>query len=108
MATDSEVLSGIAEEAFDLDLNNDEIATLRKYAAIAKAIEAGTWKLVPVEPVAEMLHPIARSEWPEDWEAGKALQRLRGTDVVYPKTEIECAVGQYQRCIAAAPQFQEE
>lgn len=63
------------------------------------------WKLVPIEPTAEMLRPIARSKWPEDMEAGKRLQRLRGPDVVFYKTETECAVGQYERMLAAAPEY---
>lgn len=63
------------------------------------------WKLVPVEPTAEMLRPIRRSKYPEDWEAGKRLQRLRGSDVVCFNTETECAVGQYERMLAAAPDY---
>lgn len=61
------------------------------------------WRLVPVEPTAEMIEALAASFWPADWEAGKRLQRLRGTKVVFPKTEIEMAVGKYERVLAAAP-----
>jgi len=61
------------------------------------------WQLVPKEPTAEMIEALAASFWPADWEAGKRLQRLRGTKVVFPKTEIEMAVGKYERMIAAAP-----
>lgn len=61
------------------------------------------WQLVPKEPTAEMIEALAASFWPADWEAGKRLQRLRGTKVVFPKTEIEMAVGKYERMLAAAP-----
>lgn len=61
------------------------------------------WQLVPKEPTAEMIEALAASFWPADWEAGKRLQRLRGTKVVFPKTEIEMAVGKYERVLAAAP-----
>ena len=60
--------------------------------------------VVPVEPTAEMLSCIAFGKWPEDSQAGKELQRKRGCDVVFPKSEIEMAVGQYQRMLAASPQ----
>jgi hypothetical protein len=63
------------------------------------------WKLVPIEPTAEMLVPIAQHEWPADWEAGKHLQRLRGAAVVLTHCETECAVGQYARMLAAAPEY---
>lgn len=63
------------------------------------------WKLVPIEPTAEMLAPIAHSRWPDDWDAGKHLQRLRGVAVVLSKCEVECAVGQYARMLAATPEY---
>lgn len=62
------------------------------------------YKLVPVEPTAEMLAELAAEVYPDDSNAGKALQRLRGCDVVFPKFEVEAAVGKYQRMLAAAPQ----
>lgn len=61
------------------------------------------YKLVPVEPTAEMLAELAADVYPDDNNAGKALQRLRGCDVVFPKYEVEAAVGKYQRMLAAAP-----
>jgi hypothetical protein len=61
------------------------------------------WVLVPREPTAEMLDCVAFPQWPEDSAAGKELQRKRGTNVVFPKAEIEVAVGQYQRMLSAAP-----
>lgn len=61
------------------------------------------YKLVPVEPTAEILAELAWDVYPDDNSAGKALQRLRGCDVVFPKYEVEAAVGKYQRMLAAAP-----
>lgn len=72
---------------------------------VASVVVPEGWKLVPVEPTAEMLAPIVRNKWPEDWDAGKQLQRLRGPDVVCYNTETECAVGQYARMLDAAPSF---
>lgn len=61
------------------------------------------WKLVPVEPTAEILGALALDVWPEDVDAGRRLQRLRSTNVVAPVSEIEAAVGKYARMLAAAP-----
>lgn len=61
------------------------------------------FKLVPVEPTAEMIEALAANIYPDDNQAGKRLQRLRGTGVVFPKYEIESAVGKYERMLAAAP-----
>lgn len=61
------------------------------------------FKLVPVEPTAEILAELASDVYPDDNSAGKALQRLRGCDVVFPKYEVEAAVGKYQRMLASAP-----
>ncbi|MBC3233965.1 hypothetical protein [Pseudomonas lurida] len=61
------------------------------------------FKLVPVEPTAEMLAELAADVYPDDNNAGKTLQRLRGCDVVFPKYEVEAAVGKYQRMLASAP-----
>jgi hypothetical protein len=61
------------------------------------------WKLIPVEPTAEMLENLAADIYPDDKEAGLRLQRLRGTNVVFPKHEIEMAVGKYARMLDAAP-----
>ncbi|WP_150294878.1 hypothetical protein [Pseudomonas extremaustralis] len=61
------------------------------------------FKLVPVEPTAEMIEALAAKIYPDDNQAGKRLQRLRGTGVVFPKYEIESAVGKYERMLAAAP-----
>lgn len=61
------------------------------------------WKLVPVEPTAEMLENLAAEIYPDDKEAGLRLQRLRGTNVVFPKHEIEMAVGKYARMLDASP-----
>lgn len=74
---------------------------------LLKRIETVTipkgFKLVPVEPTAEILAELAWDVYPDDNSAGKALQRLRGCDVVFPKYEVEAAVGKYQRMLAAAP-----
>lgn len=53
------------------------------------------------DPTAEVLHPIA-FPMDEDQLAGKALQRAKGTAAVFPKVEVEIAVGQWQRAIDAA------
>lgn len=97
MLTKAGLLQGAAIAGEHL---NDLDAAIAALAAPA----GGEWVMVPREPTPEMLACIARSEWPQDWEAGKRLQREAGCEVVFPKTEIECAVGQYQRMLAAAPQ----
>jgi hypothetical protein len=53
-AKDSAYLKNLADEAFNLDLNNNEIAALTRAAAIARALEQGTWQLVPTKPTDEM------------------------------------------------------
>ena len=54
------------------------------------------------EPTAAILNELAAPWTDEDQAAGKALMRLRGTGVVFPKVENEMAVGQWQRAIDAA------
>jgi hypothetical protein len=103
MATDSEILTGMVMQAerpdIDFELMERELATLRKYAAIARACEAGTHAIVPVED----LLTVARQA--ED------LKRECGMD---PESPQAVRNGQYMcisyalRRIAAAPQFQEE
>jgi hypothetical protein len=61
------------------------------------------WQLVPIEPTKEMLYSLVIKEWPEDWSAGKDAQMRLGLDVIPPKTEYECAYGEYKRLLAAAP-----
>ncbi|UIF90935.1 hypothetical protein [Cupriavidus sp. UYPR2.512] len=70
------------------------------------------WKLVPVVPTNAMMVALARSEWPADSEAGKRQQmqysiplpdRDNDPRAISPVCEIECAVGKYQRMLAAAP-----
>lgn len=62
-------------------------------------------RVVPEEPITEMLIPIARIMYPEDWEAGKIAQSRIGIDVIPPNHEMESAYGQYQRVLKAAPQL---
>lgn len=90
------------EKAFPGNTREAMRAALESFASQPHAARDG-WVLVPVEPTAEMLSCIAFGKWPEDSNAGKELQRMRGCDVVFPKSEIEMAVGQYQRMLAAAP-----
>jgi hypothetical protein len=90
----------IAEEILDNFPSPDMEEVVRAYLDLLKKMEGKV--LVPVEPTPEMLHIIFRSEWPEDWEAGKEAQIRLGIEVVYPKTEIEIAYGQYKRLIKAA------
>lgn len=67
------------------------------------AVVPDGWKLVPIEPTAEMLENLAADVYPDDKEAGIRLQRLRGTNVVFPKHEVEMAVGKYARMLESVP-----
>jgi len=88
-------------------VGRDEAAAIEAWnrrAALAAPPVAPGWVLVPVEPTPAMLACIVSREHPADWEAGKRLQgKQRGENRVPFKTEYECAVGQYQRLLAAAP-----
>jgi len=87
VATDSEILDGI-ENQFLVD--GEQLATLRKYAAIARAIETETHKVVPVEPTEAMMD----SGYNEiDYDENGQWDNVRNT---------------YLAMLAAAPQFQEE
>lgn len=55
--------------------------------------------LMPKTPTKEMLEVIYNGKWPEDWEAGKLVQREKGLNVVPPVTELEIACGQYLRLL---------
>lgn len=86
MPTDSEILTKVADLAENPSspaaFYTDEIATLRKYAAIARALEIGTWRLFPVDATYEMNK--AWADAPDHW------------------------ITAYHLMYAAAPQFQEE
>lgn len=64
--------------------------------------------LVPKEPTVETLDALVRSKYPEDWEAGKKLQkeqvakRYEVDKIVPHQCEYEIAVGKWERAIAAA------
>jgi hypothetical protein len=93
---DSEILAGLRNELDvmhsicikDRDIRDDILATLRKYAAIARVLESGEWKLVPTRPTVDMV------------EFGKD-DIMRGPD-------WERAERCWREMLAAAPQFQEE
>ena len=84
-------------------------AAINQLAALAAAqqVEPPGWKLVPVEPTLEMVAALATDKFPDDWEAGKSLQRKQMSlpeDQCIPfNHEVECAVGKYQRLLTAAP-----
>ena len=102
--------NGFTVKENQTDLKPYVYAAAEELLSIARASQQCTqsswvpdgWQLVPKEPTAEMIEALAASFWPADWEAGKRLQRLRGTKVVFPKTEIEMAVGKYERVLSAA------
>jgi len=85
MPTDSEILTGMADHFGPRgDITVDEADTLRKYAAIARAVESEEWKLVPKAATMEMI----------------SAARESGAEFGFGY--------HYVKAIAAAPQFQEE
>lgn len=98
--TDSEILTRLEGEAFNLDLNNEEIATLRKYAAIARKLEDGEVVVIP-KASAEMAADVC-DEWAELFVATPGFDKYErynyGPAVEMLRDELR----------AAAPQFQEE
>jgi hypothetical protein len=55
--------------------------------------------LMPIEPTLKILTEIVVSDWPNDSDAGHRLQSKRGLAMVPPNSELECAVGTYERMI---------
>ena len=89
---DSEILETVRGHALYphwVDLVDVE-ATLRKYAAIARAVEAGTHKVVPVEPTQAMLDAAFREAY---YDENSTDDNLRNAHIA---------------ACQAAPQFQEE
>jgi hypothetical protein len=61
------------------------------------------YRLVPVEPNFDVLYAMSKDVWPEDFNAGKTLQRAVGLEAIPPKTEYECAAGKWQRVLSSVP-----
>jgi hypothetical protein len=102
MPTDSEILAGLRNELDvmhsicikDRDNRDDILATLRKYAAIARAVESEEWKL-----------------FPRDHEGAirQAMYMAAHFDMGIENPDEWRAVDQsYRAAWDAAPQFQEE
>ena len=94
-------------EAVQLIRQHDSAIDRLAALAAAQQVEPPGWKLVPVEPTLEMVAALATDKFPDDWEAGKSLQRKQMSlpeDQCIPfNHEVECAVGKYQRLLTAAP-----
>lgn len=72
-------------------------------AAALNALWRGEAVVVPKVLTREIVDVIARDIWPDDYNAGKKVQRAVGLHVVPPKTEHETACGQYLRALAVSP-----
>jgi hypothetical protein len=117
VATDSEILGDLVSDLADgahfrdragyvVQASDEELATLRKYAAIARAIEAGTHSIFPVVPYESMVcayvaavNEHLASLTPKDWE----IERFDPQKSVYRVARIGITA-----MLAAAPQFQED
>ncbi len=63
--------------------------------------------ILPEIPTKEMLAVIVRSNYPEDFEAGKEAQRKYGLDIIPPVAEYEIACGQYKRLCGLLEEMQD-
>ncbi len=64
--------------------------------------------LMPEVPTLAMLRVIRNSEWPLDFNIGKAYQQQHGLEVVPPECNIEVACGQYVRLLKEGMRDEEE
>jgi hypothetical protein len=105
MPSDSEIIDTM-RDAFDL--RHDQDATLRKYAAIARALESEEWKLAPFKPTDK--------QWDEGWHVFHTKAGMDGEEIAEAIEEafgdesaMDGLVGEvYVAMLESAPQFQEE
>ena len=93
MATDSEILTALASCSEIRNSISGAGATLRKYAAIARGLEGGDWRMLPAK-------------------ADSFMRDAGGDSLCRHPMKIETANQKaerlYREMLAAAPQFQEE
>lgn len=75
-------------------LARDKTEIITDHIALEDAL--ANWPKLPPKPVLRNLGGHM-SQWPEDWERGKVMQREFGLDLIPPKTEYECGAGLWDR-----------
>ncbi len=69
------------------------------YVARYKFVGQGKRYYIPSDPPKECVEILNEVIYDEDRNLGNAMQREYGTDLVFPKSEIETAAGQYTRLV---------